>query len=152
MPISLKMTTKTYIFEIGENLHFLFDFFKYDYLCENGECFYIEYEGKLCGDISLRNNGEIAIVICKEYQNRQIGRKCVRDILLLAKQKKYKKVLANVYSFNKQSYHMFKEAGFLDLKDEWLVYYVPYEKTGLHVMPQADVDMLTLDKYEEGMN
>ena len=33
------------------------------------------YQGIFVGDISLRNNGEIAIVICKEYQNRHIGRK-----------------------------------------------------------------------------
>lgn len=33
------------------------------------------YQGILVGDVSLRNNGEISIVICKEYQNRHIGRK-----------------------------------------------------------------------------
>ena len=39
----------------------------YDYLCAHGECYYIEYNGILVGDISLRDNAEIAIVICKEY-------------------------------------------------------------------------------------
>ena len=29
------------------------------------------------GDVSLRDNAEIAIVVCKEYQNRHIGRKCI---------------------------------------------------------------------------
>lgn len=31
--------------------------------------------------------GEIAIVICKEYQNKHIGRRCVIDMLKLAKEK-----------------------------------------------------------------
>lgn len=49
----------------------------YDYLCANGDCWYIEYRGTLVGDISLRASGEIAIVVCKAYQNRHIGRRCV---------------------------------------------------------------------------
>lgn len=28
----------------------------YDYLSSNGDCYYIEYEGKLVGDVSLRDN------------------------------------------------------------------------------------------------
>lgn len=28
----------------------------YDYLSFNGDCYYIEYEGKLVGDVSLRDN------------------------------------------------------------------------------------------------
>ena len=59
----------------------------YDYLSSNGD-FYIEYEGELVGDVSLRENGEIAIVVCKEYQNRHIGRRCVLDMLKLAKEKR----------------------------------------------------------------
>lgn len=59
----------------------------YDYLSSNGDCYYIEYEGKLVGDVSLRDNGEIAIVVCKEYQNRHIGRRCVLDMLKLAKKR-----------------------------------------------------------------
>lgn len=59
----------------------------YDYLSSNGD-FYIEYEGELVGDVSLRDNGEIAIVVCKEYQNRHIGRRCVLDMLKLAKEKR----------------------------------------------------------------
>ena len=59
----------------------------YDYLSSNGDCYYIEYEGKLVGDVSLRDNGEIAIVVCKEYQNRHIGRRCVLDMLKLEKKR-----------------------------------------------------------------
>ena len=59
----------------------------YDYLSIHGDCYYIEYQGVLVGDVSLRENKEVAIVICKEYQNRHIGRKCVMDMLQLAKEK-----------------------------------------------------------------
>ena len=55
----------------------------------------------------MRDNGEIAIVVCKEYQNRHIGRRCVLDMLKLAKEKEMDKVKANIYSFNKQSQSMF---------------------------------------------
>jgi hypothetical protein len=30
----------------------------YDYLSSNGDCYYIGYEGKLVGDVSLRDNGD----------------------------------------------------------------------------------------------
>ena len=46
----------------------------YHYLDTHGELLYIEYRGVLCGDVSLRTTGELAIVICKEYQNKHIGR------------------------------------------------------------------------------
>ncbi|MDY4821684.1 MAG: GNAT family N-acetyltransferase, partial [Lachnospiraceae bacterium] len=91
----------------------------YDYLSSNGDCYYIEYEGKLVGDVSLRDNGEIAIVVCKEYQNRHIGRRCVLDMLKLAKEKGMSKVKANIYSFNKQSQTMFQSIGFVKTEEEW---------------------------------
>ena len=59
----------------------------YDYLCAHGDCYYIEYRGALVGDVSLRDSGEIAIVVCKEYQNRHIGRRCVLEMLRLAEEK-----------------------------------------------------------------
>lgn len=123
----------------------------YSFLNENGDLYYIEYDGILCGDICLRNNEEVCIVISPDYQNRHIGRKCIRNILLLAKEKGYKKVLANVYKFNKQSYAMFRAAGFMDYKEEWLVYYVPGDIRRLHKIPKADIDMMVLDRYEENM-
>lgn len=46
----------------------------YTYLSTHGACYYISYRGVLVGDVSLRNSGELAIVICREYQNRHIGR------------------------------------------------------------------------------
>lgn len=91
----------------------------YDYLCKNGDCYYIEYKGVLVGDVSLRNNCEIAIVICKEYQNKHIGRRCVNEIIKLAKEKAMDFVIANIYSFNTQSQKMFEAIGFYKTDNEW---------------------------------
>lgn len=96
----------------------------YDYLSSNGDCYYIEYEGKLVGDVSLRDNGEIAIVVCKEYQNQHTGRRCVLDILKLAKEKGMSKVKANIYSSNKQSQTMFQSIGFVKTEEEWYEYII----------------------------
>ena len=41
----------------------------YTYLSTHGDCYYIQYRGALVGDVSLRDNAEISIVVCKEYQN-----------------------------------------------------------------------------------
>lgn len=85
----------------------------YGFLSTHGECFYIRYRGKLVGDVSLRDNSEIAIVVCKEYQNRHIGRRCVMDMIKLAREKGMAEVKANIYSFNEQSRKMFQSIGFL---------------------------------------
>lgn len=94
----------------------------YDYLSTHGDCYYIEYNGVLVGDVSLRDNGEIAIVVCKEYQNKHIGRRCVMDMLKLAKEKGMAKVTANIYSFNTQSRRMFLSIGFRQTAEEWYEY------------------------------
>ncbi|MCR4960186.1 MAG: GNAT family N-acetyltransferase [Lachnospiraceae bacterium] len=94
----------------------------YDYLCNNGDCYYIEYNGELVGDVSLRDNGEVAIVVCKEFQNRHIGRRCVGEMLRLAKEKGMSAVRANIYSFNKQSQKMFESMGFKKTAEEWYEY------------------------------
>lgn len=91
----------------------------YDYLSSHGGCWYIEYRGVLVGDVSLRDNGEIAIVVCKRYQNRHIGRRCVMDMLALAREKGMEQVTANIYSFNRQSQRMFLSAGFEKTGEEW---------------------------------
>lgn len=100
----------------------------YDYLCSNGDCYYIdcyyiEYEGKLVGNVSLRDR-EIAIVVCKEYQNRHIGRRCVLDMLKLVKEKEMSNVKANIYSFNKQSQSMFQSVEFVKTEEEWYEYII----------------------------
>ena len=94
----------------------------YDFLSTHGDCYYIEYNGVLVGDVSLRDSSEIAIVICKEYQNRHIGRRCVAEMLKLAKEKGMSSVKANIYSFNSQSRSMFQSAGFAKTDDEWYEY------------------------------
>ena len=94
----------------------------YDFLSSRGNCYYIQYQGKLVGDVSLRDNAELAIVICKEYQNKHIGRKCILDMIALAKEKGMDKIKANIYSFNTQSQRMFQSVGFVKTDDEWFEY------------------------------
>ena len=94
----------------------------YDFLNTHGECFYIQYKGNFIGDISLQDTSEIAIVICKEYQNQHIGRRCVLDMIKLAKEKGMSRIKANIYSFNKQSQKMFQSIGFQPSEDEWYIY------------------------------
>ena len=91
----------------------------YDYLSSHGDCYYIEFNGKLVGDVSLRDDGEVAIVVCKEYQNLHIGRRCIKEMLTLAAEKGMNIVKANIYSFNKQSQRMFESIGFYKTEDEW---------------------------------
>ncbi|MBQ8975092.1 MAG: GNAT family N-acetyltransferase [Oscillospiraceae bacterium] len=91
----------------------------YTYLSTHGDCYYIQYCGKLAGDVSLRDNAEISIVVCKEYQNLHIGRRCVADMLALAKEKGMKEVKANIYPFNTQSQKMFEAAGFRKVSEQW---------------------------------
>lgn len=94
----------------------------YDYLSTHGECYYIEYQGRLVGDVSLEDNGEVAIVVCREFQNRHIGRRCILDMLKLAAEKGMTQVKANIYSFNRQSQRMFQSIGFVETEPEWYTY------------------------------
>lgn len=91
----------------------------YDYLCCHGDCYYIEYNGTLVGDVSLRDNREIAIVVCKGYQNQHIGRRCVSEMIKLAAEKGMDHVIANIYAFNTQSQRMFEAVGFYQTREEW---------------------------------
>lgn len=94
----------------------------YTYLSTHGQCYYIQYHGKLVGDVSLRDNAEISIVVSKEYQNLHIGRRCIVAMLALAREKGLEKVTANIYSFNTQSQKMFESVGFQKVSEEWFVY------------------------------
>ena len=91
----------------------------YDFLSAHGDCYYIEYRGALVGDVTLRDNGEIAIVVCRAFQNRHIGRRCVLDMLKLAREKGMARVTANIYAFNEQSRRMFTSIGFTQTDEEW---------------------------------
>ena len=84
----------------------------YFYLSTHGDCYYIEYKGELVGDVTLKNDGEISIVICREYQNRHIGRRCIKSIIEQARKKGMPQVQAEIYPFNKQSQQMFLTVGF----------------------------------------
>ncbi len=90
----------------------------YHYLSTHGECYYIQYRGELVGDVSLYNANELAIIICKEYQNKHIGRKCIQEMISRAKEKGLTEVKANIYSFNLQSQMMFKAIGFKQIQEE----------------------------------
>lgn len=94
----------------------------YDYLSSHGQCYYIQYRGTLVGDITLQDNTELSIVICKEYQNMHIGRRCIADMIKLAKEKGMLTVRANIYSFNAQSQKSFQSGGFKKVSDEWFEY------------------------------
>lgn len=94
----------------------------YTYLSTHGDCYYIQYNGKLVGDVSLRDNQEVCIVVCKEYQNKHIGRRCIQDMLRLAREKGFDIVKANIYSFNTQSRKMFLSVGFEQVEEEWYEY------------------------------
>ena len=93
----------------------------YNYLSTHGDCYYIEYKKQLVGDISL-HNGEISIVVCKEFQNRHIGRRCIQNILELAKEKGLIQIKAEIYSFNKQSQKVFLAVGFEHLENNRYVF------------------------------
>lgn len=92
----------------------------YNYLSSGGDCYYIEYCGRLVGDITLKD-GVISIVVCKEYQNRRIGRRCVENIIDLAREKGLDQVRAEIYSFNTQSQRMFESIGFEHSEEDWYV-------------------------------
>ena len=94
----------------------------YTYLSTHGDCYYIRYRGALVGDVSLQENAEISIVVCREYQNRGIGRRAVREMLKLAKEKGMTEVRAQIYSFNAQSQRMFASVGFRRTDGEWYTY------------------------------
>lgn len=96
----------------------------YSFLSTHGDCYYVQYKGTLVGDITLRDNAELAIVICKEYQNLHIGRRCVKEMVALAKEKGFPSVKANIYSFNTQSQAMFLSIGFTQVAEEWFEFVI----------------------------
>lgn len=94
----------------------------YGFLSTHGKCYYIRYRGELVGDVTLRDNAEVCIVVRKPYQNLHIGRRCIVNMLDLARETGLAEVKANIYSFNTQSRRMFLSVGFTQTDDEWFVY------------------------------
>ena len=90
----------------------------YKYLNQNGDLFYIKYRNRLCGDVCLQPDGEINIVVAKPFQNKHIGRRVIREIIRLAREKNIPEVYAEIYSFNTQSQRMFENIGFQRVEEE----------------------------------
>ena len=93
----------------------------YKYLDKHGDLFYIKYKNRLCGDVCLQPSGEVNIVIAKPFQNRHIGRRVIRAIIQLAKEKQFPRLWAQIYSFNTQSQKMFQSMGFVKVDEEQYV-------------------------------
>ena len=109
-----------------DNIETVYDLDKlnrmYHFLNTHGDLFYIAYEGTLCGDVCLQNTGELSIVICKEYQNRHIGRVVIQKMLALAAEKGFLQCYAHIYRFNVQSRKLFEALGFVKEGEERYVY------------------------------
>lgn len=61
---------------------------------------------------------EVNIVIAKSFQNKHIGRKVMKEIISLAKEKQIPKLHAEIYSFHAQSRKMFQSLGFVEADKE----------------------------------
>ena len=94
----------------------------YTFLSTHGDCFYIQYRGVLVGDVTLRNDQEVCIVVCKDYQNKRIGRRCILKMIELAKEKGMDQITAEIYPFNTQSQKMFLSIGFVKTGEETYTY------------------------------
>lgn len=90
----------------------------YHYLNTHGDLFYIKYKNRLCGDVCLQPRGEVSIVIAKPFQNKHIGRRVIKEIIQLAKEKNIPQLHAEIYAFNTQSQRMFQSVGFVKADDE----------------------------------
>lgn len=93
----------------------------YKYLDRHGDLFYIKYKNRLCGDVCLQPNGEINIVIAKPFQNRHIGRRVIKEMIQMAREKEIPELHAEIYSFNTQSQKMFQSIGFTKVDNELYV-------------------------------
>ncbi len=101
----------------------------YTYLTTHGECYYIEYNGKLVGDTALVGD-TVCLVVCREYQNSHIGRRCVQALAELAAEKGRTRLRARICPFNKQSQAMFRAAGFTYAGDDWYLLPLPAAAKG----------------------
>ncbi|MGM9668661.1 MAG: GNAT family N-acetyltransferase [Faecousia sp.] len=97
----------------------------YRYLSSKGECYYLKVRERgrtrLVGDISLYD-GKISVAICREYQNRHLGRRAVRALLDRGREIGLPWVDAEIYPFNRQSRKMFLAVGFRQIGEEWYRY------------------------------
>ena len=94
----------------------------YVYLDRRGDLFYIQYKGELCGDVCLQADGEVNIVIARPFQNKHIGRRVIRELILLAREKGILQLHAEIYDFNTRSQRMFQSVGFVKTDDKQYTY------------------------------
>lgn len=98
----------------------------YRYLSTRGECYYLKLrEGGrsiLVGDISI-SDGAISIVVCKQYQNRHLGRRAIKAMLERAREVGWDHVDAEIYAFNHQSRRAFRSVGFQPVGEELFRYF-----------------------------
>ncbi|MEZ3463577.1 MAG: GNAT family N-acetyltransferase [Lachnospiraceae bacterium] len=90
----------------------------YKYLSRHGDLFYIKYKNRLCGDVCLQPGGAVNIVIAKPFQNKHIGRRVMKEIIQVAKEKEISELHAEIYTFNTQSQKMFQSIGFTQVDNE----------------------------------
>lgn len=90
----------------------------YKYLNRHGDLFYIKYKNRLCGDVCLQPSGAVNIVIAKSFQNKHIGRRVMKEIIQIAKEKEISELYAEIYTFNTQSQKMFQSIGFTQADNE----------------------------------
>ena len=78
----------------------------------------------------MQSSGEVNIVIAKPFQNKHIGRRVIREIIQLAREKGLPELHAEIYSFNKQSQTMFQSVGFVQTGEEQYTFHVenPYNR------------------------
>lgn len=100
----------------------------YSYLNKNGYLYYIKYRNRLCGDVCLQFNGEVAIVVSKPYQNKHIGRRVIKKIIEIARKYDFEKIKAHIYEFNNQSQVMFEKVGFKKINNEDYIYHLKENK------------------------
>ena len=81
----------------------------YKFLNKKGYLFYIKYKNRLCGDVCLQYDGQVNIVVAKEYKNKHIGRRVINEIINFARKKGFTELYAVIYSFNTQSIKMFEK-------------------------------------------
>lgn len=96
----------------------------YKYLSEHGVLYYIVYKGEPVGDIALHSDGEVCMVVSKNFQNRHIGRRALKNLIEFAKDEGYTELSANIYSFNHQSRNMIEAVGFIKVDEENYIYHI----------------------------
>ena len=88
----------------------------YRYLNKRGDLYYIKYRGRLCGDVCLHPDGEVNIVVARDFQNKHIGEQLVSDSLVQGKAAGFQLLQFNaVVENNIHARHLYERLGFVHL-------------------------------------